>query len=330
MDQLGNNVKEVKGNLKVSDALMKQLNDINGVLEKQRNNKLKDLFGDASFNDIITKLNLRSYKDALNTQINKIDETMKGNRYDGSSSISTSKELKNYLQLFTNNDLKTMQDNIRKAGEGVVTGPAAAQLETLVSGISDLSTSKRFYEYKYIMLNIVMLSVLDKLFNALFQFIKDVKDYNAIRSAAQTKSANDLVTLLVQILNKAAPTGINEKELQELDNVNEKMKVLADNIGMWQTELEKRGEAVEQQVFNILNEVRNVDNNILTITNPEAPRSPPAYARQPSYTDSVLMGSVPGTQAPRYSQQSTRYSTDYPQQYSRGRGGFIRSGTRPT
>lgn len=256
--------KGMEDSLKVSPELLTQLKEISTLLEQHNDNKLRPIFDGAAFKSIAQKLNIPSDQQAqLRDRINALYTEMNRNSYDGTSAIKSSDLKDKYLSLFTPTEFKQKLADIRNAGNGVVTGKANEQLENLVYGISNLTVSKRFYEYKYIMLNIVMLSVLDKLFSALFQFIKDIKDYNAVRTTLQTKSANELVDVLLEILNKASPHNINPKDIEGYDNLNAKLQALLSTVDEWSEVLKKRDDTMQEQIFNILSDFRKVDQTLV-------------------------------------------------------------------
>lgn len=120
------------------------------------------------------------------------------------------------------------------------------QVKNSVAGIAEniknMKVKYRFFEYRYIQMNIFMLMFIQHTYDTIEKFTKDVIEFNKQRDNAREEAINDFINSLTTIM-KSADMRIDEKDFNQLDAL---MNDMTSNIKSKQDDFNSKLRDIQQ------------------------------------------------------------------------------------
>lgn len=241
----------------ITNRVIQNLSRMNDVFQHQKNNNLQELrsyVNNMVRNDKNLEKSLQPLIPQIDAYIQKYDKVFSQN---GTShrarTNATNNELYKYLAAYQDDKLVEVKKNIEEMTKNVIPeGAVIKDLDTMVQNIVNNNTKARFFEYKYIGLNVFMISLLHNLYGSVITFIKDIDEYNKIRMDLQKASARALVEKVKDVVNKNSEIDSNGKPLEvrfeELTKLDGSLEQAIKNIDDWGKQIQERS---QQQVKNL-------------------------------------------------------------------------------
>lgn len=253
----GQGQEPITNKLVVSDKVLEKLKQMNALLGQHKSNQTDLLLQDARA--YAQRLNIKPEMiDQINGRVQKFKEIL--NKHGSSSVPESNEELYNYFSLYKDTQVTTLKEQLLQEANNVIPSEAMrTELGAFVDKLVLLNQNNRFLEYKYISLNIFLIAILGRIFDAFFQFMEDVKNYNRLRTEAQTTSANLLVQKLLKIMEKAQ---IGKIEVRATDDINQSLEVLLKTIDDWKQQLDRLDDENRQKMMALFDEFTHISGNL--------------------------------------------------------------------
>lgn len=321
-------------NIVISKELYEKVMSIKDIVDAQKGNNLNKVVG--NIDDLKKFADLMGVEgktfERIKAHIDKYRSIITTKNQSGQD-IGTDKVIQ-YLKVFQPSDADIVKNSLLTAAKKAkIDDKSSAQLTDFVDSVVNLSTSSRFFEYKYIQLNIVTFRIIKTLFESLVQFIEDVRNFNSLRTASQSAAVNDLVRILLEIVDKSKADDIDPALY---DSLNGSMDKLLGDVSKWQEMLDKKTTEMNGDLINILNNITSLDESMLIDAEDSIKRStlsPPGTGTGMgvAYAPMSTSASAPSsayTAASAITQPVSSYGTASSSvQGQPMNGGFIRSGT---
>jgi hypothetical protein len=216
-------VKDYKINLETSTGKTFDLNNIDTVLSKFHK-------------ELLNKIS-RDYPE-LNEQekASKVSETLKD------------KGLSEYLRTIYDDKLGVLKEQILKNPVVSKDTQVASSIQNIFTDITGLKSKYKYFEYRYIQLNLFLIVFIEHTYSTMENFINTVLSYTVTRDKMRQDSLKELINLLLRIMREAE-LDIDQKDFETIDQL---MSVIKKQIKNKQVKL---GEAVEKAKVGALDEM---------------------------------------------------------------------------
>lgn len=210
---------------------------------------------------------------------------------------------------FYGSDLENKKNMLLKA-QGIVDNPALQDNLSIILNVTKaLKVKYKFFEYKYIELNIFLILLVQHFFQTFDSFATNILAFNKMRDETRQKLVQDTLNMMVSIL-KAADLDIDTADIANIKESMEKLRV----------HMDKKNQEMETRMRDLVAiSTDNLSGFVSALTDAtrvdllkqlQAPGSAPGLTRQQSLPASALSG-IPGVLGGG----------------SRQKGGFPRDGT---
>lgn len=258
----GQGQEPITNKLVVSDKVLEKLKQMNALLGQHKSNQTDLLLQDARA--YAQRLNIKPEMiDQINGRVQKFKDIL--NKHGSSTVPESNEKLYEYFSLYndktTNSVTKLKEELLQEANNVIPSEAMRTELGAFVDKLVLLNQNNRFLEYKYISLNIFLIAILGRIFDAFFQFMEDVKNYNRLRTEAQTTSANLLVQKLLKIMEKAQ---IGKIDVKATDDINQSLEVLLKTIDDWKQQLDRLDDENRQKMMALFDEFTHISGNLRT------------------------------------------------------------------
>lgn len=124
-------------------------------------------------------------------------------------------------------DLEAKKNQLVQA-QGISESPQMQQnVETIMNAVKALKVKYKFFEYKYIELNIFLILFVQHFYKTLDSFITNVLAFNSVRDTNRERIIQDTLTMMIGILN-AADLQIDPKDFAHITESMEKLRAHMD------------------------------------------------------------------------------------------------------
>ena len=244
----------------ISNQVVQNLSKMSGVFEHQKNNNLYDLrrFVISMINkDPELKRTLEPLLPQIDTYIQRFDTifTQNGSKHNTKMNAKN-EDLFKYLSTYQDDKLLEVKKDLEKVSSNLFEGETAKDVDSIMTNLVNMNTKARFYEYKYIGLNIFMISLLHSLYGSVLRFINDIDEYNNIRMQQQKEIAKHFVEKVKEVvsqnidLNANGNMDLRYKEISDLDELTESTMKNIDYLGK---QIQDRGQEQVRTMKDILN-----------------------------------------------------------------------------
>ena len=112
-------------------------------------------------------------------------------------------KLPEYIKTIYDKELNKLKEDVSNSTYIQNDSGAKKNLETIFTNISHLKSKYKYFEYKYIQLNLFMLVFIQHTFKTMEDFVSKVTKYIAEQDKTRSKTVSELINLLVKIMNQA-------------------------------------------------------------------------------------------------------------------------------
>lgn len=156
--------------------------------------------------------------------------------------------LTEYLHNIYDGKLGNLRDEILKNPLVVQDAKMASSIGNIFTDITGLKSKYKYFEYRYIQLNLFLIIFIQHTYNTMDKFINNILAYTITRDRVRQDSLRDLINLLLQLMQKAE-LNIDQKDFETIDQL---MSVLEKQIADKQVDLNK---AVENARIGAVDEM---------------------------------------------------------------------------
>lgn len=240
----------------IANKVVMNLSRMNEVFQHQKNNNLGELknYVKSLVNNPNMEKSLNPLLPQIEQYIHKYDSMFRqnGNPSVSSRKNNTNEELYRYLSRYQDERMTKIKDEIEKLAKTTIPeGEFVKDIDIMVKNVVNNNTKARFYEYKYIGLNIFMISLLHNLYSSMIRFMKEIDEYNQIRMDVQKRSAKTLIEKVKQVidenveLDNGKPAKMKFEDLTKLDT---SLETAIKNIDEWGKKIQDRS---QQQIKDL-------------------------------------------------------------------------------
>jgi len=159
--------------------------------------------------------------------------------------------LSNYLSTIYDDKIVGWKDELLKNPIVKKDQQMSTSIQSLFTDITGLKSKYRYFEYRYIQLNLFLIVFIQHTYFTMDNFINTVLSYTVARDRDREESVRELINLLLRIM-KEAELNIDQKDFETIDQL---MSVIEKQI---QDKQVKLGEAVEQARVGALDEMLKI------------------------------------------------------------------------
>lgn len=314
-----NKKNETQDSTAIANKVVMNLSRMNEVFQHQKNNNLGELKNYVK--SLASNPNMEKSLNPLLPQIEnyivKYDNMFRqnGNPNTSSRKNSTNEELYRYLSKYQDEDMTKIKDEIEKLSKTTIPeGEFVKDVDIMVKNIVNNNTKARFYEYKYIGLNIFMISLLHNLYGSIIRFVKEIDEYNQIRMDVQKRSAKTLIEKVKQVVDQNVDKDSTGKPIQmkfeELAKLDTSLEAAIKNIDEWGKKIQDRS---QQQIKDLKEMMETLSKYDQSAIEPNIKRDKYNQPRNTGLFDE--------------DDEDTYEDDDENSLFGRRRGGAIRAGT---
>jgi hypothetical protein len=169
-------------------------------------------------------------------------------------------ELPLYLKTIYDKNFQDLKDEINSS---IQDSKSQKDIESIFSNISTLKSKYRYFEYKYIELNIFMIIFIQHTFQIMDKFVSTVISHVNDQDKQSSNSIKKLVSLLLEVM-KRADLQINKTDFDTLDSLMSVMKKeLQEKKQILNEGIEKAKTEVNANMVTLLNNASAPDNQPL-------------------------------------------------------------------
>ena len=158
------------------------------------------------------------------------------------------KTLPDYLKNIYDNKLSELRGEVMKSPIVSNDAKMTQSIDRIFTDITGLKSKYKYFEYKYIQLNLFLIVFIQHTYTTMDNFINTVLAYTVTRDTARTDSLRELINLLLEIM-KQAELNIDQKDFESIEQL---MSVVEGSIKEKQVAL---GQAVEKARVEALDEM---------------------------------------------------------------------------
>lgn len=173
--------------------------------------------------------------------------------------IKDNKQLNEMLKLYYDQklrdiELRVMNDEAVKGNKDIF-----STVRTILNNVKSLKVKYKFFEYKYIQLNVFMIIFIQYVYNSMTKFIVDVIAYNQARDSIRQEMTNKIFKAMQDIMGSA---DINLKP-EDANAINKMIFNLQEKIKKDQVEIQDlSGRLKNNSMGDLLNFVLSSDENL--------------------------------------------------------------------
>jgi hypothetical protein len=255
------------------------------------------------------------------------------------SKLKDNKQLNEMLSLYYNDKLRSIETRV--LNDETVRGnkELGDTVKTILGNVKSLKVKYKFFEYKYIQLNIFMIVFIQYVYNSMTKFIVDVIAYNQVRDAFRQEMTQKIFDATKQIMS----TSDIQIKPQDADAVNKLIQGLQDKVKRDQEEIQEMSAKLKNNsMADLLNFVLKSDENLAShivegvekykqnqpFPSNQNPNKP--WSQNPNKQWQNKQGQTPNPSQDKYWQPRT-YTDPNDEQYNmyggnndKMKGGFIR------
>lgn len=165
--------------------------------------------------------------------------------------LKNTNQLPDYLRNIYDDSMSGLKQEVMKSPIVVKDQQMKSSLEKIFTDITGLKSKYKYFEYRYIQLNLFLIVFIQHTFNTMDKFINSVLAYTVARDRSRQDSINDLINLLLQIMRQAE-LNIDQKDFETIDQL---MSVVEKEIKQKQVKL---NHAVEKARVDALDEMLKI------------------------------------------------------------------------
>ena len=158
------------------------------------------------------------------------------------------KSLPDYLKNIYDNKLGDLRAEVLKSPLVQKDSKMSQNIERLFTDITGIKSKYKYFEYRYIQLNLFLIVFIQHTFNTMDKFINSVLAYTVTRDTYRSDSLKKLIELLLQIMRQAE-LDIDQKDFESIEAL---MSVVEGSIKDKQVKL---NQAVEKARVDALDEM---------------------------------------------------------------------------
>jgi hypothetical protein len=175
--------------------------------------------------------------------------------------LNNDDSLKKYLNEMkthkTDEIFKDIMNNDTVKGNGVL----QTNIKSILDNINNMNIKHKFFEYKYIQINLFLMIFIQHTMSTMQDFIEKVTQYSLLRDAKKRDSVDSLVTILLQMLNDSRV----QLDPENFNVINNMMKTINNDISTNQKNLNSKINEIKESSFNDI--VKFLYNNAFTEQN---------------------------------------------------------------
>jgi hypothetical protein len=159
-----------------------------------------------------------SSKEEKQRAANAAANNFESDLYKQSTNQINSPDILNYLESYYQDDVKSQFDKII-ATPGIKDNKVLVDnLSTIVKTLSVLRAKYRFFEYKYIQMNIFLLMFVQHSYSSIDKFIDNVLEFNQKRDSIREQTLRNTLDAMIGIVN-ASDINVDPKEFTALNKM---------------------------------------------------------------------------------------------------------------
>ncbi len=158
------------------------------------------------------------------------------------------KTLPDYLKNIYDNKLGELRGEVMKSPIVAKDAKMTQSIDRIFTDITGLKAKYKYFEYKYIQLNLFLIVFIQHTYTTMDNFINTVLAYTVSRDTSRSDALRELINLLLEIM-KQAELNIDQKDF---DSIEQLMSVVEGSIKEKQVAL---GQAVEKARVEALDEM---------------------------------------------------------------------------
>lgn len=158
------------------------------------------------------------------------------------------KALPDYLKNIYDNKLSELRSEVMKSPIVIKDAKMTQSIDRIFTDITGLKSKYKYFEYKYIQLNLFLIVFIQHTYNTMDKFINTVLAYIVTRDTSRSDALRELINLLLEIM-KQAELNIDQKDFESIEQL---MSVVEGSIKEKQVSL---GQAVEKARVEALDEM---------------------------------------------------------------------------
>ena len=175
------------------------------------------------------------------------------------SKLKDNKQLNEMLRLYYNQKMQDVEERV--LGDEVVKGnkDISDTVKTIMNNVKSLKVKYKFFEYKYIQLNVFMIVFIQYVYNSMSKFIVDVIAYNQTRDAIRQEMTQKIFQATQEIM------GASDIQLkpEDADAINKMIGNLQDKVKKDQQEITQlSGQLKNNSLSDLLNFVLSSDESL--------------------------------------------------------------------
>ena len=175
------------------------------------------------------------------------------------SKLKDNKQLNEMLRLYYNQKMQDVEERV--LGDEVVKGnkDISDTVKTIMNNVKSLKVKYKFFEYKYIQLNVFMIVFIQYVYNSMSKFIVDVIAYNQTRDAIRQEMTQKIFQATQEIM------GASDIQLkpEDADAINKMIGNLQDKVKKDQQEITQlSGQLKNNSLSDLLNFVLTSDESL--------------------------------------------------------------------
>lgn len=175
------------------------------------------------------------------------------------SKIKDNKQLNDMLSMYYNEKLKNIETRVMNDEAVRGNKELGDTVKTIMSNVKSLKVKYKFFEYKYIQLNIFMIVFIQFVYNSMTKFIVDVIAYNQVRDAFRQEMTQKIFDATKDIMSSS---DIQIKP-QDAEAVNKLIQNLQDKVRKDQEEIQEMSARIKNNsMADLLNFILKSDENL--------------------------------------------------------------------
>jgi hypothetical protein len=203
-----------------------------------------------------------------NAILTNIDKTMltDEDKNDKFKSIISSKDYDNIFKQLGDHyvkDLDMKKAEILKSKGIVESKEMSESISVIINSVKNLKVKYKFFEYKYIELNIFLILIIQKAYVVIDEFVKNVLDFNSQRDVMREKVLKDTLNIMTSILD-AADLQIQPNDFEYLTSMMDKVSAdIKEKDETFKQKLTSFKDVANQEILDIVKGMSSTDQDKL-------------------------------------------------------------------
>lgn len=175
------------------------------------------------------------------------------------SKLKDNKQLNEMLNMYYSDKLRNIETKVMSDETVMGNKELGDTVRMILGNVKSLKVKYKFFEYKYIQLNIFMIVFIQYVYNSMTKFIVDVIAYNQVRDAFRQEMTQKIFDATKEIMSAS---DIQIKP-QDADAVNKMISKLQDKVRRDQEEIQEMSAKLKNSsMADLLNFVLKSDENL--------------------------------------------------------------------